>query len=146
MPKWRDRTIWSPDERKFKEVITTLFKSNYTRDELKYLLDKALYTLCLCDWELLDCEAQQLLNIGRVQFTKVRDSLCLERIMHSRGDMQQKESDESRYYRTKIAPQREALRRLVEAQRMREACIQAASTEQNDESLCADQRLQESYK
>lgn len=147
MPFYRDRTIWSDDEMALKRAVYKLFKSNYSRDEIKHLLEKSLFTLCLCDWNLSDAEAYVLLEISRPAFIKLRDSFCFTRELlgsiDDRGEI--REDKISAYVKTKILPQREMLRRQLELNRLREAMAEEQKEiEANtpfDDSLCAKQRF-----
>lgn len=141
MPIWRDKTIWSADELQLRSYVQKLFKSNYSRDEIKYLVDKALFSLCLCDWTLTDIETMQLLEISKPAFIRVRDSLCFTRELSYKKTIEDEEA--SAYFKKKILPQREMLRKQIEIQRLRELAMQAENEQEErvDDSLCADDRL-----
>ena len=139
MPVFNDKTTWSPEEQALKKAVQTLFKNNYGRDEIKYLLDKSLFALCLCDWKISDIEAMQMLEMCKMNYTKVRDSFCFTRVVY--GKKTENEERTSSYYRKKIIPQREILRKQMELQKIRDNLAAQEKVEEPDESLCAEQRV-----
>lgn len=139
MPIYRDRTIWSEEERALREAVQTLFKANYTREEIRFLVDKSLYSLCLCTWQLHDYETMEMLNMCKPNYIKHRDTFGFIRETSLKKTVEDERA--SAYYRNKIAPNRERVRKLIEDRKSAELAKKELENEPADDSLCADQRV-----
>ena len=147
MPRWLDKTIWSPEEIELRKITQKLFQSNYSRDELHFMVDKSLFALCLCDWHLPDFESRQMLTITKPAFIKLRDSMCFDRELT--GPITDKDEEAYSYFKNKLLPQRELLQKQVELAKLREninrnTLLEGAALRERidkvDESLCAEDR------
>lgn len=79
MPFYVDQTIWSPDEVALRDAVNKLFQGNYSRDEIRFLVDKSLLHMMLCEWKLNDSEVQEILKICKPNYIKIRDSMGFTR-------------------------------------------------------------------